>query len=83
MPNYTYHCNCGWQITMNRPINERDLVVHCQECDREMPRDLASPSFKFRGRTVKGGGPDRFTADMLDMRLDELPDSLRTEPVKK
>jgi hypothetical protein len=47
-----------------------------------MQRLLGAPLFRFKGRVTPGGGPDKFTADMLGMRLDELPAGLRTEKRK-
>ncbi len=37
---------------------------------------------KMAGQVVKGGGPDRFTADMMGIPLKDLPDDLKAAPPK-
>jgi hypothetical protein len=44
-----------------------------------MERLLAAPLFKIGGKVTPGGGPDKFTADMLGIPLKELPSGLKTE----
>jgi putative FmdB family regulatory protein len=78
MPVYDYKCwNCEKLHERVTAMSERDL----QQCDCgvHMTRLLGAPLFRFKGRVTPGGGPDKFTADMLGMRLDELPSGLRTE----
>lgn len=83
MPTYGYSCICGLKRDVVRPIGERNDPVECLGCQQEMQRQLDAPLFKFMGRVTPGGGPDRFTADMLGVPLKELPSGLRTEPAKE
>jgi hypothetical protein len=55
---------------------DRDAQAHC---GTKMFRMLSAPHFKFKGVVTKGGGPDKFTADMLGIPLHDLPDGLRTK----
>lgn len=78
MPTYDYKCVCGWSGTRYPAIDDRDKVL-CPECLRRPTRLLAAPLFKIDGRVTPGGGPDRFTADMLGIPLKELPEGLKTK----
>jgi hypothetical protein len=51
--------------------------VRCPFCNDRMERQVSAPYGKLAGQVVKGGGPDRFTADMLGIPLKELPASLK------
>lgn len=84
MPIYGYRCyRCGFRGDLIRPVAERDDCPDCPECPTVMTRELDAPLFRFAGRVTPGGGPDKFTADMLGVPLKDLPDPLRTEPFKK
>ena len=48
-------------------------------CNKPMQKVIGAPLFKFAGRVTPGGGPDRFTADMLGIPLKELPEGLKTD----
>ncbi len=79
MPTYDYRCpNCGTRHSLVRRIAERDELPTC-DCGREMERMIGAPLLKFAGRITPGGGPDRFTADMLGIPLKELPGSLKAD----
>ncbi len=79
MPIYAYRCTCGWSGDLVRPIDGRDSA-HCPNCTRYPERLLSAPLFKFAdGRVTPGGGPDRFTADMLGVPLKELPAPLKAD----
>lgn len=78
MPTYGYACTCGLLLEMVRSIDERNILPRCVGCQQEMHRVLAAPLFKFAGRVTPGGGPDRFTADVLGIPLKELPEGLKT-----
>lgn len=78
MPTYGFACVCGALQDVVRPIAERNNPVHCTGCQQEMQRQLESPLFRFAGRVTPGGGPDKFTADMLGIPLHDLPAGLRT-----
>lgn len=78
MPTYSYLCPvCRWAGDRVVRIAMRDLQ-RCEHCDTELYKLVSSALFKFTGRVTPGGGPDRFTADMLGIPLKELPDGLRT-----
>ena len=82
-PLYDYFCPaCGKQIERQCRVADR----HDQRCefDGEPLTLKVSPVYgRMAGQVLKGGGPDRFTADVIGCRLDELPDGLRTEPRPK
>lgn len=80
MPTYDYKCRiCDATASFVRRVSERNDPVYCSDCDDlEMERVVGSPLFKFTGRVTPGGGPDRFTADMLGIPLKDLPDGLKT-----
>lgn len=78
MPFYTYDCECGAQSERLLAIGDRDNQV-CSGCLGIMTRRVAAPLFRFAGRVTPGGGPDKFTADMLGIPLKELPSGLRTD----
>lgn len=82
MPIYNYRCTCGWSGDLVQSVELRDQAS-CPNCTRAPERQVAAPLFRFAGRVTPGGGPDKFTADMLGIPLKDLPDPLRTEPVKK
>lgn len=83
MPTYGYHCDaCRTYEERVVPIVERNHQA-CETCGHDLKRVLSAPLFKFAGRVTPGGGPDRFTADMLGIPMKELPAGLRTEPEKK
>lgn len=78
MPIYPYVCVCGWDGDLYVPVFSRDGQV-CPRCHNPLSRQLAAPApAQFRGRVVQGGGPDRFTADMLGVPLKELPAGLKS-----
>jgi putative FmdB family regulatory protein len=80
MPTYDYQCPyCTLHVEMVRPIAERDVLPRCIACDCDMPKMLSAPLFKFAGQVTPGGGPDRFTADMLGIPLKELPTELKAD----
>ena len=81
MPIYDCFCGeCGWRGERTSTIADRDSLP-CPRCDTLVPlqRLIASPLFKFAGRVTPGGGPDRFTADMIGVPLKDLPSGLRVD----
>ena len=81
MPTYEYQCRkCGWGGDRVVRIADRDKQ-HCQTivCDAPLERQVAAPLGRVMGVIPKGGGPDRFTADMLGIPLKELPEGLKTK----
>jgi len=78
VPIYPYVCMCGWDGELYAPIFSRDGQV-CPRCQQPLMRQLSVPApHQVRGRVVQGGGPDRFTADMLGVPLKELPAGLKS-----
>ena len=78
---YSYRCpNCGDAEERNVPMDERDLqLCGCGNCT---VRQLGAPRFRFAGRVTPGGGPDKFTADVLGIPLHDLPSGLKTKDSK-
>lgn len=81
MPIYQYRCTCGRAEERILGVHDRDNQV-CGNCLRTMERQVAAPLFRFAGRVTPGGGPDKFTADMLGIPLHDLPAGLRSNPEK-
>lgn len=77
MPLYDYRCTCGWRGELQLPIAERNNGI-CPNCLRRPERQLAAPMGKMAGQVARGGGADRFTAEMLGVPVKELPPALRT-----
>ena len=88
MPLFDYECDtCGQKQERFSSIAGRDAQA-CDVCAAHgkiiyMRRLLSAPYGRVAGRVLKGGGPDRFTADVLGYRLDELPTALRTDGTKR
>jgi hypothetical protein len=59
------------------PMDQRDAQI-CPNCRRRPERQLAAPMGKMAGQVARGGGADRFTADMLGVPMKELPEGLKT-----
>jgi putative FmdB family regulatory protein len=78
MPTYEYRCTCGWSGDLVQSIELRDQA-HCPSCTRTPERRVAAPLFRFAGRVTPGGGPDKFTADMLGIPLHDLPPALKAD----
>lgn len=78
MPTYDYHCAaCGWHGEQVVPIASRNYVA-CPNCEALLTKKLAAPLFRFKGVVTPGGGPDKFTADMLGIPLHDLPAGLKS-----
>ena len=80
MPLYDFFCpGCQWEGERNVPIAGRDQAL-CPDCSTRLDRLLSAPMGRIAGRTLPGGGPDRFTADVLGISdLRDLPEGLRTK----
>lgn len=79
MPTYDYECpKCPGVQQRVVKIAERNKQF-CG-CDYQLTLLPVAPLFRFKGVPTKGGGPDKFTADMLGIPLKELPSGLKTEP---
>ncbi len=84
MPTYDYVCpserdheDVYKRHTRVVSIAERDNQ-NCEYCGAWLERQVSAPLFKIQGKITKGGGPDKFTADMLGIPLKELPEGLKT-----
>ena len=79
MPFYDYAC-ADCETTEDRlvAVEDRDSQW-CTTCCCKLFRLPAAPMGKIAGQVAKGGGPDRFTADMLGTTVKDLPRHLRTE----
>jgi putative FmdB family regulatory protein len=80
MPIYEFVCKgCGLETSRVTSISERNGPHNCERCGDPLTREIRTAQApRFAGRVVQGGGPDRFTADMLGIPLKELPSGLRT-----
>lgn len=80
MPTYDYTCRtCTRHEERVVPIVERD-AQNCRTCGDPLQRILVrAPIGRIAGQITPGGGPDRFTADMLGIPLKELPEGLKTK----
>ena len=88
MPIYEWDCKiCGAYIAPIVPLDERNLPRACPQCGYRMERRISAPYGKVIGRAdgkiISGGGPDRFTADVLGTKLKDLPAALRSDPKVK
>lgn len=85
IPLYDFRCRvCDFQTECQLKIADRDLPTLCPRCfHHALERQLAAPLFRFAGQTASGGGPDKFTADMLRVPLKDLPPGLRTPEKRK
>jgi putative FmdB family regulatory protein len=77
---YGFWCN-NCKATEDRmlPMQRRDAPQTCPVCGGQLQRQLAAPLFRFAGVPTKGGGPDKFTADMLRIPLKDLPQGLKAK----
>lgn len=76
MPLYDYDCSCGWEGELHVTVFDRDGMA-CPRCFAHLHRKLAAPLGRMAGVVPQGGGPDRFTADVLGIPLKELPAGLK------
>lgn len=80
MPTYDYHCKfCKAMEERVVGLKELDRPQYCRVCGDPVQRVITrAPVSRFAGRASKGGGQDRFVADMLGIPLKELPSGLKT-----
>ena len=79
MITYDYCCpNCKRLEERFVQLHNRDDQV-CSLCGVPTVRQMPAPMGRIAGRVVQGGGPDRFTADMMGIPLKELPEGLKTK----
>jgi hypothetical protein len=77
MPTYDFECpQCGKE---ERTVTyEMRLEQTCRVCGLSMQCLMPAPMGRMAGRIPQGGGPDRFTADVLGIPLKELPEGLKS-----
>jgi putative FmdB family regulatory protein len=80
MPLYDYACQpCAWREERHVKLADFDQPQTCPRCNGPMVRRVSAVYGRMAGRVLQGGGPDRFTADMMGCRVDELPTGLRAD----
>ena len=78
MPLYDFLCpGCAWQEERRVPLAQFNAAQSCSKCGAPMQRQISAVYGKMAGQVVKGGGPDRFTADAMGIPLKDLPPGLR------
>lgn len=78
MPIYDYKCECGWSGEITTTVGERHNMA-CPRSGHKLTLVITGGArFRFAGVPTKGGGPDKFTADVLGIPLHDLPAGLRT-----
>lgn len=76
---YDYVClQCERPIERLVKFDERDEQV-CKVCGLKLVRQMPAPMGRMKGQYGKGGGMDRFTADMLGTTLADLPPELKVD----
>jgi putative FmdB family regulatory protein len=79
MPIYDYHCAwCEKEEERMVAVEDRDSQW-CPSCGCKLFRLPAAPMGRMAGVIPQGGGPDKFTADMLGVPLKDLPPGLKTK----
>lgn len=79
MPLYDCVCTkCGWTGEKQAKIKDRDAIL-CERCSYMVLRLPAAVYGKMAGTVLQGGGPDRFTADMLGIKTGDLPGYMKAE----
>lgn len=79
MPLYDYACpSCGWENELYAPVFGRDGMA-CPRCQSHLNRKVAAPMGRMAGQYGEGGGPDRFTADTMGIKVGDLPPYLKAD----
>ena len=79
MPLYDLWCpTCHRTVERQCKIDDR-LAQRCAHDGDLLTVKIAPVYGKMADTVLKGGGPDRFTADVLGCRVDELPSGLRAD----
>jgi len=76
---YEYKCSYCDEREERFVIDDLRDRQNCYACGLPTRRLPAAPMGRVAGRAVDGGGPDRFTADALGMKVADLPSGLRTK----
>lgn len=80
MPIFDFICtSCGH--CAEHIVRRFDDVIFCENCGEQARRLVTAGqyrNFRIWGVMPKGGGPDKFTADMLGIPLKDLPRGLKS-----
>jgi len=77
MPIYVYECPACFNIEeVIRPLAERDEPFACQ-CGTLLNRKITAGTFRMPGGNSKINYADAFTADVMGMRYQDVPDNLK------
>lgn len=77
-PLYDYMCDaCALKEERRVPLAQFNEAQFCSRCGAPTTRQISAVYGKMAGQVLQGGGPDRFTADMMGIPLKELPDHLK------
>ena len=80
MPIYDYLCdNCAWREERRIPLAAYNEAQYCSKCGAPTTRQISAVYGKMAGTVLQGGGPDRFTADMLGIKTGDLPGYLKAD----
>jgi putative FmdB family regulatory protein len=78
MPLYDYLCDaCAWREERRVPLATLNEAQFCSRCGAPTTRQISAVMGRMAGQYGKGGGADRFTADMLGCRVGDLPPGLK------
>lgn len=79
MPLYDLFCpECKHAVEHQCKVADR-LNQQCWVCGTVMTVVVAPVRGKMAGTVLQGGGPDRFTADMLGIKTGDLPGYLKAD----
>lgn len=78
MPTYDYRCErCGDESTSSVKMEMRH-GQSCARCRGLLKMVIRPVPGKIVGQIAQGGGPDRVTAELLNIPLKELPPGLKS-----
>jgi len=80
MPLYDYLCDaCAWKEERRVPLASLNEAQYCSRCGAPTARQISPVYGKMAGTVLQGGGPDRFTADTMGIRVGDLPPYLKAD----
>ena len=79
MPLYDFYCPTCHRIEERQCRVADRLTQRCYQDGDTLVVRPAPVYGKMAGQVVKGGGPDRFTADTMGIPLKELPEHLKAD----
>lgn len=78
-PLYDLRCHTCQSVTERQCKIADRLSQRCGVCGDLMEIVVAPVRGKMAGTVLQGGGPDRFTADMLGIKTGDLPGYLKAD----